>query len=414
MAKPRESRLPTLRDLLARAHLRLILFAVLLATASLVLSGGLVISNYGQRNLELVARTVAYTIEPAVLFEDREAIRTGIVPVATGRGIARVEVRNAKGQLIAEWHDPATGVIATISRSADGVFWAQPAVDKVHRGEEHLAEVRVYGSSEGILRYGLVGAIIALSCLLLTIVATRILARRLQSEVVTPLEHVAEVAHAVRRDRAFERRVPASGIAEIDRFGRDFNALLAELQGWHAGLTSQNAELAWRASHDGLTGLGNRELFDERIVATIAEAQRTGSGFALVYLDIDRFKLINDEHGHDAGDAALIAVAERMRSAIRQGDYAFRMGGDEFAIILAPLPGEASIEGVLARIRASLDLPYRLPCGRVVPTALSIGVALYPQNGETPDDLVKNADMAMYKEKRIRQSASDEGGTGHA
>lgn len=414
MATPIEPRLPTLRDLLARAHLRLILFAVLLATASLVLSGGLVIRNYAQRNLELVARTVAYTVEPAVLFEDREAIRTGIIPVAAGRGVERVEVLDAQGQLLAEWQNPATGPVAALSRAANGVLWPNPAIDQVKRGTEQLATVRIYGNSEGILRYGLVGAIIALSCLILTVIATRILARRLQSEVVEPLEHVAEVAHAVRRDRAFEKRVPASGIAEIDRFGRDFNALLAELQGWHAGLTSENAKLAWRASHDGLTGLGNRELFDQRIAEAIAAAQRRGASFALVYLDIDRFKLINDRHGHDSGDAALIAVAERLRGAIRQGDHAFRLGGDEFSVLLAPLPDEVDIAGVIARIRTALDQPYRLPCGLAVPAGLSLGVALFPADGETADELVKNADLAMYKEKRLRQGERSEKGTGNA
>ncbi|HEX4846653.1 MAG TPA: CHASE sensor domain-containing protein, partial [Novosphingobium sp.] len=211
MASRPNAPLPTLRDLLARANLRLILFSVLLATLSLVLSGGLVIRNYAQRNLELVARTVAYTVEPAVLFDDREAIREGIVSVAAGRGVERVEVHDARGRLLADWQSPETGPLAAISRVANTVIWPDPAVDQVHRGDQHIAEVRIYGNSEGILRYALVGAIIAAVCLALTLLATRILARRLQSEVVLPLEHVANVAHAVREERAFDKRVPSAG-----------------------------------------------------------------------------------------------------------------------------------------------------------------------------------------------------------
>ena len=392
--------LPTLRDLLSRAHLRLILFAVLLATLSLVLSGGLVIRNYAQRNLELVARTVAYTVEPAVLFEDRDAICEGIVSVAAGRGVERVEVRDASGRMLAEWNNPQTGALAAISRAANAVFWPDPAIDQVHRGEQHIAEVRIYGNSEGILRYALAGTIIALVCLGLTVIATRILARRLQSEVVRPLEHVAEVAHAVRKDRAFERRVPASGIAEIDRFGQDFNSLLAELQGWHAGLTSENRELAWRASHDGLTGLGNRELFDTTLTEAIARAQRNGEVFALLYLDVDHFKAINDSHGHQSGDAALIAVADRLRGAIRQQDLAFRLGGDEFAVVLGALQERDHIWKVLERVRSAMDRPYRLPSGISATFKVSAGVALFPDDGETAQDLLHKADSGMYRDKR--------------
>lgn len=411
---PPETKLPTLRDLLARAHLRLILFAVALATASLVLSGVMVIRSYAQRNLDLVARTVAYTVEPAVIFEDKDAIREGIISVAAARGVDRVEVRDRQGKMLSQWQNPSEGSLAALSRMANTVVWPDPAVSNIRRSEETIAEVRIYGDSEGILRYTLAGTIIALACLALTVFATRILARRLQSEVVRPLEHVAEVAHAVRKDRAFEKRVPSSGIAEIDRFGRDFNALLAELQGWHAGLTSENAELARRATHDNLTGLGNRQLFDQHMSETIAHSQRTGTPFALLYLDVDQFKAINDNHGHDSGDTALIAVAERLRSAIRHVDQAFRLGGDEFAVVLAPFFNQAHVDGVIERIRLAMEQSYRLPSGMTVTSMLSVGVAIYPEDADSADALVKKADSAMYLDKQSRQGERDNGAVSHA
>lgn len=406
MSKP-EPRLPTLRDLLARAHLRLILFAVLLATASLVLSGGLVIRTYAQRNLELVARTTAYTVEPAVVFEDREAIREGVISVAAGRGVERVEVRDAKGRLLSEWTNPHSGALASLSRAANRFFWPEPVISQIRRGEEDLAEVRIHGNSEGLLRYGLAGLIIALSCLGLTVLATRILARRLQSDVIAPLEHVAEVAHAVRQDRAFEKRVPSSGIAEIDQLGRDFNALLAELQGWHAGLTSENAELLRRASHDQLTGLGNRALFDAHLTEAMAASGANAEGFALLYLDIDRFKVINDEHGHEAGDAALIAVAGLLRGAIRGVDRAYRLGGDEFAILLGSFAQADQVDGVVERIRAAMAQPYRLPDGFEVTSILSVGVAFSGEAGETAEALLRRADAAMYADKQGHKGLTD-------
>lgn len=402
-------RLPTLRDLLARAHLRLILFTVVLASASLMLSGVLVIRAYAQRNLELMAHTVAYTVEPAVVFQDRQAILDGMTSVGATRGIDRLEVCDPAGKTLARWDRPHSALRGWAVSSANALIWPEPARANVVQGGTVIARVKVYGNSGGILRYLIAATVIALTCVGLTVLATRILARRLQNEVIAPLDHVAEVAHSVRQERAFEKRVPASGIAEIDRFGQDFNALLAELQGWHAGLTSENAELQRRATHDGLTGLGNRALFDQKLAEAVAESQRSGTPFALLYLDVDNFKQINDEYGHTSGDAALIAVGERVRSAIRQIDSAFRLGGDEFAVALAPFYNRAHVDGVVHRIRAAMESPFRMPGGQLATASLSIGVAVFPEDGESAELLLSQADTAMYRDKESRYQTRPEG-----
>ncbi len=414
-AHQQSANLPTLRDILARVHLRLTLFAVALAAISLMLSGVIVIRNYAQRNLSLIAHTVSYTVEPAVMFGDQQAIREGMVSVAGVGGVSRVEVTDPAGRILAEWDHPRTGFHSYFERISNRLIWPKPSIDKVSRGGSVIAEVHVYGNAEGIMRYALSGAIIALSCLGLTVVATRILARRLQQDVIAPLDHVAQVAHAVRSDRAFEKRVPSSGIAEIDRFGRDFNALLAELQGWHAGITSEHAELERRATHDALTGLGNRALFEHVLNEAIGESVRSGVSFAVLYLDVDQFKQINDRHGHESGDAALIAVGERLRASIRQVDAAFRVGGDEFAVVLAPFYNRSHVDAVIARIYKGLEHPFRLPSGLFTTSSMSIGVAVYPDDGVSPQDLLRRADAEMYLQKRQKRQASgiDEPGDDH-
>ena len=409
MAKPGQS-LPTLRQLLAGVHMRLILFTVTLATASLLLSGMMVIRNYAARNLQLTAHTVAYTVEPAVVFGDQAAILEGIVSVGAVGGVDRVEVREPGGRVLAVWEHPHGDLHSRFEDWANRLLWPKPAYHAVKRGGAVLAEVRVHGNSEGVLRYVLSGAIIALACLGLTVIATRILARRLQHDVIEPLDHVAAIAHAVRTDRAFEKRVPASGIAEIDRFGHDFNALLAELQGWHAGLTSENAELARRATHDSLTGLGNRVLFEQVLGDAIGASVRSGVAFAVLYLDIDDFKAINDRHGHESGDTALIAVAERLRSSIRHVDNAFRLGGDEFAVVLAPFHNRAHVDAVVSRIHLAMERSFRLPSGLFARSTVSVGVAVYPDDGISPGDLLRRADTEMYQMKR---HARYEGEPGH-
>ncbi len=401
--------LPSLRQLLAKVHLRLILFAVTLAAASLMVSGVLVIRNYAQQNLKLLAKTVAYTVEPAVLFEDRQAINDGMVSVAAIGSVNLVEVRDPSGRVLASWHNQHGAMRGLLVDTANRLIWPDPARAQVKRGDQVLAQVQVYGSSGGILRYLAATLLIALACIGLTVFAARILARRLQRDVIDPLDHVAAVAHAVRSDRAFEKRVPASGIAEIDHFGQDFNALLAELQGWHAGLTSENAELQRLATHDDLTGLGNRGLFERRLRDAVGEAQRSGAGLALLYLDVDQFKQVNDLHGHDSGDAALIAVGERLRGAIRAHDAAFRLGGDEFAVLLTQIQNREPVTGVVGRIRHAMESPFRLPSGLDTIATLSVGVAIFPDDGASAEELLRSADSAMYREKQLRRDGEAEG-----
>lgn len=227
--------LPLLRQTLARLHLQLILFSVILAALSLLVSGLIVIRSHAGRNLELLARTVAYTAEPAVVFGDRPAIAEAIASVGAMRGIDWVEVRDPAGRRLARWSHVHAGLRGQLVDAANGLVWPDPVVAPIRRNQALIGEVVIAGNCEGILRYLLSGLIIALSCLGLTVIAMRILSRRLQQDVIVPLDHVAQIAHAVRAGRAFDQRVPSFGIAEIDRFGDDFNALLAELQGWNAG-----------------------------------------------------------------------------------------------------------------------------------------------------------------------------------
>lgn len=414
MSGPVAPPLPTLRDLLARAHLRLIVFALALATTSLLVSGVIVIRAYSQRNLELIARTVAYTVEPAMVFGDPQAVRDGMMSVGAVSGIERIEVRDPAGPVLAAWDRQDHGLGARIERAANRVLWSRPATGAIVHAGRPIGQVRIFGNSEGVLRYALSAAIIGLACIGLTLIATRILARRLQQDVIEPLDHVAAVARDVRLGGRFDQRVPAAGIAEVDRFGQDFNALLGQLQGWHDGLTTQNAELARQATHDPLTGLGNRALFERIAAAAIAraevgEADSETRPFAVLFADIDAFKQINDRFGHESGDAALIAVADRLRASAPHRDCAFRLGGDEFALLLPGPIGRAGIAAVTRRIAVALQQPFRLPSGTDARPRVSLGVAVYPDDGESAAALLRGADRRMYQHKQRSRSLREPG-----
>lgn len=407
MSAPRSGQLPTLRQILAAAHLRLILLAVALAAVSLVVSGTLVIRGYVQRNLVLTAQTINYTIEPALVFNDKEAIQTGISSIADKESVARVEVVTPDGKLIAVWNKPHGDWNSNFETITNSFFWPSPSIIEVRRSNELLATIRVHGSAEAILNYALSGLIIALACLGLTIVATRILARRLQDDVIGPLERVAEVAHSVRQERAFSRRLPAAEIDEVDRFTRDFNALLEELEGWHQGFTNENAELTHRATHDVLTNLGNRTLFDHQLQKSIASSDRSGKPFAVIYLDADGFKNINDQHGHEVGDLALKEVASRLLNSIRSGDNAFRLGGDEFALIIDPLSEDRLLDVVIERIETAMGHPFFTPNQTKVQLSMSIGHAVFPDHDTSSQALLRRADAEMYRDKNNKKNPTE-------
>ena len=157
--------------------------------------------------------------------------------------------------------------------------------------------------------------------------------------------------------------------------------------------------LTYLAQYDQLTGLVNRTLFRDRLVHAMARSKREDQPLGVMLLDLDRFKSVNDTLGHDVGDSLLQAVAERLKSCIREVDTIARMGGDEFTAILEGVSGDADVAVVAKRIIDSLSAPFALGPHRVSIGA-SIGVTLYPSDNQNIDGLLKHADAAMYRAKQ--------------
>jgi diguanylate cyclase (GGDEF)-like protein/PAS domain S-box-containing protein len=164
--------------------------------------------------------------------------------------------------------------------------------------------------------------------------------------------------------------------------------------------------LAHRALHDALTNLPNRVLLRDRIESALARAQRDGSGVAVLFLDLDGFKVLNDTHGHAAGDEILRVVAERLRAAVRTDDTVARFGGDEFVIVCHDVVNEERAGTIAHRVAAAVAVPVALH-GRDVVVNASIGVVL-GRPGAVPDVLVHDADTAMYDAKHHSRAAADD------
>jgi diguanylate cyclase (GGDEF)-like protein/PAS domain S-box-containing protein len=164
-------------------------------------------------------------------------------------------------------------------------------------------------------------------------------------------------------------------------------------------LKDQQKALEHVSQHDALTGLPNRVLLADRLQQAIARTKRHGKHLAVVYIDLDGFKAINDNHGHSAGDQLLITVSQRMKSALRESDTVARLGGDEFAVVLTDLATEHDYLPVIERLLAAAADPV-LVQDKVLRVSASIGVALYPQaDADNADQLMRQADQAMYQAK---------------
>jgi diguanylate cyclase (GGDEF)-like protein/PAS domain S-box-containing protein len=159
-------------------------------------------------------------------------------------------------------------------------------------------------------------------------------------------------------------------------------------------------QIRYQAYYDQLTGLPNRNLFYDRFLIALAQAKRNEQMLAVMFLDLDGFKLVNDTYGHDVGDFLLQAAASRLRGCVRAGDTVARVGGDEFTIILEGIQQAADASTVAKKIITTLEEPFLLLSGNELRVTTSIGISIYPHSGEEMESLVKNADSAMYKAKQ--------------
>lgn len=223
---------------------------------------------------------------------------------------------------------------------------------------------------------------------------------RVQSEMMSHLLGLTsqfQSEHRVRRADGTYRWMLSRGLAVLDS-----NRFVYRMTGSLTDVTDQKqAEklLLHNAFHDALTGLPNRALFMDRLENALAEVKKgEGYSFGVLFLDLDRFKVVNDSLGHQIGDQLLVATARRLESCLRPGDIVARLGGDEFAVIVDHVRHVSDATQAAERIREHLSAPFNLS-GHEVFISASIGIALNQTASEEPEEIIRNADTAMYRAK---------------
>ena len=214
--------------------------------------------------------------------------------------------------------------------------------------------------------------------------------------VLFPIQKLIAASREVGRGQYTQ--VEAKSADELGMLARAFNAMAEEVK-------EEQAKLHRQANFDTLTGLPNRILAFDRINQEISRARRSSQRFAVMFIDLDNFKDVNDSMGHAVGDELLVSTGARVQASLRDSDTVARLGGDEFLVLAPDVADEVQVEKIVERLIRSVSEPQELK-GRKVVARCSIGIALYPDNGESVETLMANADNAMYQAKATGQGSA--------
>jgi len=252
--------------------------------------------------------------------------------------------------------------------------------------------------------------------LLGSLAITWVLASRLHRLITKPVDRLADIAHIVTRDNNYSIRAEKYHEDELGDLVDGINSMLEQIQKRDDLLAEQKEELENRVSsrtkeleqlseefkflayHDTLTKLPNRSLFTTQLNMGLGLARKSGKGLAVLFLDLDRFKNINDSLGHATGDELLISAAERIKSVVRTEDCVARFGGDEFTVLINQVENSEQVGKIAEQIITAMREPMIIK-GHRLQVSVSLGVSLFPDNGEEPEMLMKYADTAMYSAK---------------
>jgi diguanylate cyclase (GGDEF)-like protein len=413
-AGPRRAGAPA--DSLVRRLTRmnlLVLSVTMLLTFALLATATWFVARARQiQGAELSAQLLANSIAPMMVFADREAASGELAAFSRRSDLQQLQVQTLQGAVFAQWQAGGVETAAAALAAPPGIgTYAAVAAHTTTSANalEVWVPVRLKGELVGLLALreslqSLHRAVLLLSCIgaLLIGVAIWIAARGLrvvQRRALAPLVELSDLAERVALEHDYGRRATVYRADEVGRLTERFNDMLKRIEIWQADLHQQLEQEQEMAHRDSLTGLPNRLFFQGELQRSLALAAQTGELMALMFIDLDNFKTVNDQHGHEAGDAVLCEVARRMSGVVRARDVLCRLGGDEFALILPVLPDQAAAEQLALRLIEAVREPLQVG-GILMPIGATVGLAFCPLDARDASSLLKASDQAMYAAKR--------------
>jgi diguanylate cyclase (GGDEF)-like protein len=350
------------------------------------------------------AKVLAKNIAPALLFKDTKNIQDSLSSLKNAKNILEAYALDTNGEILGMYvkNKPykENRYIKSLQLKEEQ-FWqglelytVMPVVDD----DKTIGYLVIIHSMDKFIWHLLTQTLVISFIIIFSILLTSRYYKILSRKILIPISELNKSTTKIINTKMLDTKVKVHNSDEIGELAKNFNIMISELSNYQKELTEQKDLLAYKANHDELTDLPNRALFNDRLYVAMNKANRNKSAIALFFLDIDFFKQINDQYGHDVGDAILQRFAQRLKESLRAADTLARIGGDEFMIILEENKELTTSKIVAGKIIAAMKEPIVLGDSSLN-ISTSIGIAIYPNDAKSAEELVKNADMAMYKAK---------------
>src|SRR6266496_1639567 len=351
-----------------------------------------------QARLSTLADVVGQNSTAAIRFNDSTAAREVLGALRAEPPIVVGCLYDLSGRLFASYQQREHLCPATLADIASD--WRHSNVVRpVLRHDEAVGTIFLSSDLRELEKRRKSLLLLAGGLLLIGITVGTVSGSLLQRRISHPITELARAMKEVEANHDFTARVMVQGSDDIAQLGTGFNTMLSELEQRDLAKKNAEAKLQYQALYDELTGLPNRRLLADRLSQTLASATRARHIAALLYVDLDGFKLVNDSLGHAVGDLLLGQVAARLSSRVRASDTLARLGGDELVVVLAQLRSQEEAAMVAEKLLEAITLPFVIEEQKITISA-SIGISIFPETAGDSDGLLQQADSAMYAAKR--------------
>jgi len=362
----------------------------------------------GTKSMKYQSRTfskvIAQNIAPAILFKDAKNIQDSLSSLKYAKNILEAYALDRNGKLLGTYvyTDPykENKSIKNLQLK-EQQFWKGPelyTITPVIVEKKSIGYLIIVHSMNRFIMHLLMQTFFITLIVIISILLTSRYYKILSRKILGPISELNESTTKIITTKTLNTHVKVHNHDEIGELAKNFNIMISELAKYHEELSRQKDILAYKANHDELTDLPNRALFNDRLAVAMKKAQRNKSALSIFFLDIDYFKQINDQYGHDVGDEILKRFSQRLGECLRAADTLARIGGDEFMIILEEDKDLTTSKAVANKIIEAMQKPIVLGESELM-ISTSIGIAIYPQDAAEAEELIKNSDMAMYKAK---------------
>ena len=353
---------------------------------------------------QIFAKILADNIAPSIIKKDFLAISNTLMSIEHNNKIRQTFALDLEWKILGAFHQghdfyKKRQIVSVIRANEnlwkDGFYYS---LVPIIYAEEKIGHLVVVASLHDFYTQAMESAFAIILIIILALLITYRMRKTLQESILLPISQLDAITSNVVQTKVLDQSMPLFNNDEIGDLAKNFDAMLSEIHSYQSELNAQKNILEYQANHDSLTKLPNRALFNDRLYQSIGRSSREDQQFALLFIDLDKFKEVNDTFGHDIGDTLLERVAKLLRSLIREGDTLSRFGGDEFVILLQNLKDPVAVSAVAEKILDALQKPlfihdHKLQIG------CSIGISLYPQDSKDATELLKHADIAMYRSK---------------